>query len=194
MCSKGLTRSFGFHSEKQKKTKQNADYLYRKLYSFYYLILLVTLSPPSAFLTLPNHLSLSQRLQMDNTRFWLADMRKCLRNILQSERSLIRFPDCPFRPTLWIALFPLPDGIQLPQIFQPLSVIRQDLFQKSKPPTPSVTIRTPYSFKVKHFPASLSQLQAQTCFSLELPSSQLFNLVGLSGKRILGNDSFIQQI
>lgn len=51
MCSKGLTRSFGFYNIK-KKTKQNAAFSYSKFDIFYYRIELVKLSQSSTCLPL----------------------------------------------------------------------------------------------------------------------------------------------
>lgn len=57
-----------------------------------------------------NHLSLCLRWQMKNTQFWLIDV--CLRNILESLRSLLFLPPLSFHTYLQISLFPLLDEIQ----------------------------------------------------------------------------------
>lgn len=61
----------------------------------------------SPILLSPNHLSLSQRLQMENTQFWLIDT--CLRHMFKEhtavKKGLTFFPHRSSIPILWISLF-----------------------------------------------------------------------------------------
>ena len=175
MWSKHLTRSCGVYDER-KKTKQNVDYLYRKLYNLLLLnVIDYTFSTP-CLLPIPNPTVFLYPRDCKWRHTVLARRHVSCRHMLKkharvSKEAFILFPHCPFTPTLWISLFPLPDEVQFPQIFCSLSVTRCVSLQKSKCPTYSVIIRTTFFFQVKHFPASPSHPQAQTCFRLEFPSS-----------------------
>lgn len=137
---------------------------------------------------------------MENTQFWLADMCKCLGNILKSVRSLILFPHCPFIHTLWIFFVCLYYWMKsIPHRFFLVSFSHKFHVRKSKCPTSSAMIRILSYFKVKHFPAShlCPKIHAQTCIRWELPSSsslsyfQLFNLLSPREKGIRRNGTVL---
>lgn len=153
MCTKGLARSFGFYNKNKWKDKTEC-----RLFIVKVLYILLLSTTDHAFSTqcspiLAPHPQPSFSIpETANREHMVLAYRhlSCLRNILQSRRSLLFFfPHCSSIPTLWISLFLLPDEIQVPQIFWSLSVL--SFISEVEMPTCNVIISTPYSFKMKNF-------------------------------------------